>query len=79
MKKLSKIVSILSTFIFGFFMFAHNAIADVILPGEEKQTRPGLITKNELITYGVIAGVIFIAIVVSFIVLMKIRKSNVNK
>ncbi len=79
MKKLSKITSLVSAFVLSLVLSEQSAYADVIVPGVEGGSSGRLIPKNELITYGVVAGVIIVVVVVSVIVLIKIRKKNVNK
>ncbi|MCX6816594.1 MAG: hypothetical protein NTZ93_01905 [Candidatus Beckwithbacteria bacterium] len=79
MKKLSKITSLVSAFVLSLVLFAQSAYADLIVPGGKGGSPGRLIPKNELIIYGVVAGVVIVVIVVSVIVLIKIRKKNVNK
>lgn len=79
MKKLSKIISLVSAFVLSLVLSTQSAYADLIVPGGKGGSPGRLIPKNELIIYGVVAGVIIVVIVVSVVVLIKIRKKNVNK
>lgn len=81
MKKLSKILSVAFVFVSSLVLSAQSVFADVIVPGQERKSpRPPLPNnQNELIVYSVVGGVIVLVVIVSVIVLIKIRKRNVNK
>ena len=68
-----------SVFILSLAFSAQSVYADVIIPGQERRSPRFPNNQNELIVYGVVGGVIVLVVVVSIIVLIKIRKRNVNK
>ncbi|MGB9762423.1 MAG: hypothetical protein ACPLW7_00170 [Minisyncoccia bacterium] len=70
-----------SVFVLSLFLSAQSVFADVIIPGQDGKSPspPFPNNQNELIIYGLVGGVIVLVVVVSIIVLIKIRKRNVNK
>jgi hypothetical protein len=76
MKKLFKIVPV---FILSLLLFAQSAYADIAVPGGKGGSPGRVIPKNELIIYGVVGGVIIVAVIISVIALIKIRRKNVSK
>ena len=87
--KLNKIFSLISLSVFYAFLTLQNAHADVIIPGQDPSTHRGNpeIERNyilynrisSILPYVIVGLVILFAIVVSMIVLSKIRKKSVGK
>lgn len=79
MKNLFKIITIVSAFVLSLVFFVQSIYADVVVPEGKGGGEGGFISKNDLIIYGVVGGVIIVVIVISVAILIKIRKKDVNK
>lgn len=76
MKKISKIISITFIFIYVLVFHIQNIYADVIVPGQPKIVPS---SSQDRLAVDTVGNIVILAIIVSTIGLIIIRKKNVNK